>query len=67
MNATGGAPPTLGLLPGVGGASCMMSVTLHFQSLPQTSMTFVFLDPYISPNPPPGTFSAPMVIAGLPF
>ena len=57
----------LGGLPGVGGASCMMSVTLNFQSLPQTSLTFVFLDTFIPPNAPPGTFGPLMVLASLPF
>jgi hypothetical protein len=68
VNAPGVAP-TGGLsgLPGVGGASCMMSVTLQFQSLPLTSLTFVFLDPYIPLNAPPGTFSPSMVLASLPF
>jgi len=68
VNAPSVAPTGgLGGLPGVGGASCMMSVTLNFQSLPQTSLTFVFLDTFIPPNAPPGTFGPLMVLASLPF
>jgi len=68
VNAPSVAPTGgLGGLPGVGGASCMMSVTLNFQSLPQTSLTFVFLDTLIPPNAPPGTFGPLMVLASLPF
>ena len=68
VNAPGVAPiGGLPGLPGVGGASCMISVTLQFQSLPQTSLTFVFLDPYIPLNAPPGSFSPSMVLASLPF
>jgi len=61
-----GTPPTLGGLAGVG-PSCLTSITLQFQSPPQTSVTFLFLDPYIPPNSPPGTFTAPLVLAGIPF
>jgi hypothetical protein len=68
VNSAGVGPGGLpGLLPGVGGGSCMMSVTLQFQSLPQTSLTFVFLDPAIPLNAPPGTFTLGMVLASLPF
>jgi len=68
VNAPSVAPTGgLGGIPGVGGASCMMSVTLNFQSLPQTSLTFVFLDTFIPPNAPPGTFGPLMVLASLPF
>lgn len=63
-----GVPPTSS--GGVGGVipSCLMSLTLQFQSPPQNSMTFLFLDPPIPPaNSPPGTFTAPVVLKSIPF
>ena len=63
-----GVPPTSS--GGVGGVipSCLMSVTLQFQSPPQNSMTLLFLDPPILPaNSPPGTFTAPVVLKTIPF
>jgi Domain of unknown function (DUF4397) len=65
---TAGVPPTSS--GGIGGVipSCLMSVTLQFQSPPQNSMTFLFLDPPIPPaNSPPGSFSAPMLLKSIPF
>ena len=62
-----GLPPTVGGLPGVGG-SCSTTVTLQFQSPPQNSMTFLFLDPPIPPpNSLPGSFTAAMVLKSIPF
>jgi hypothetical protein len=61
-----GVPPTLGGLPGAG-PFCMISITLNVKSPPQNSMTFLFLDPVIPPNAPPGSFTAPVVLAGIPF
>jgi hypothetical protein len=61
-----GVPPTLGGLPGVV-PSCLISITLNFKTPPQNSMTFVFLDPPVINNPPPGGFTAGLVLAGLPF
>jgi hypothetical protein len=46
---------------------CLLSVQYLPASAPQTSMTSIFLDPYLYPNAPPGNFTFPVVFAGLPY
>jgi hypothetical protein len=46
---------------------CLLSVQYLPASPPQTSMTLIFLDPYLDPNPPPGNFTSAVVFAGLPY
>lgn len=51
-----------------GAPACQISIGLNFQTPPQNSMTFLFLDPV---TPPPGSgsggFSVPLTLAGIPF
>jgi hypothetical protein len=62
-----GLPPTLGGLSGIGG-SCQTTITLQFQTPPQNSVTFLFLDaPPPPPNAPPGGFILGPVLASVPF
>lgn len=46
---------------------CLLSVQYLPTSPPQTSMTSIFLDPFLDPNAPPGNFTFPVVFAGLPY
>jgi Domain of unknown function (DUF4397) len=57
----------LGGLPGVG-SFCPMSIGLNFQTPPQNSLTFLFVDPATLPaGSGTGSFSPGMVLASLPF
>lgn len=46
---------------------CLISVQYQLLLPPTSSSTLLFMDPYIPPNPPPGSFTTPVVFRSLPY